>query len=254
LLSLFQTRYKLFKQVYMHKKNIGIDLMVKDILILSDKHFHFTEAIYNPEEYLKLDDGILNIIEKFSLTSSDPDLLRASEKVKDLQNRNLYKFVGEILINSTFTANIKLEDILCCENPKDEFYLGPQDIELVSHSIDYGNSDRDPYSHIYFYKNENPYDYFTVSSKKVSLSVPNVFKESYLFLFCKNKDKFERAKSVFFAFLKRINIEENKNQNYQTPIKNNTTRFISNKTNRSESANIHEEISKNLNVKFNKIN
>jgi hypothetical protein len=238
----------------MHKKNIAIDLMIKDILILSDKHFHFTEAIYNPEEYLKLDDGILNTIENFSLKSNDTDLLKASQKVKDLQYRNLYKFVGEILINSAFTASIRLEDILSCENPKDEFFLGPDDIEMVSHSIDYGNSDRDPYSHIYFYKNENPNEYFTVPSKKVSLSVPNVFKESYLFIYCKNSKKFDRAKSVFSAFLKRINMEEKNNQNYHTPVKSNSASFIGNKNNRSESGSIHDEISKNFNVKFNKIN
>ncbi len=232
--------------------------MIKDILILSDKYFNFTEAIFNPEEYVKLDDGILNTIEMFSKKlNTHPDLLKASKMLKDLQFRKIYKYVGEILINSPFTSNIKLEDIISNDNPKDEFYLKPEDLELVSYSIDYGNSDRDPYEHIYFYKNENPNDSFTVNSKKISLSVPNVFKESYLFLYCKNSNKLERAKTVFDLFMKRVNLEEKKEQhnlNYLTAIKSNkSARFLSNKTYRSESGSL-DEINKNLNINFNKIN
>lgn len=243
----------------MHKKNMAIDLMIKDILILSNSHFNFTEAIFKPEEYIKLDDGILHTIEMFSRNPNNHrDLLKASQMVKDLQYRKIYKFVGEILINSEFTSKIRLEDILCCENPRDDFYLTSEDMELVSYSIDYGNSDRDPYSHIYFYKNENPDEYFTVPSKKISLAVPNVFKESYLFLYCKVSQKLERAKNVFAAFIKKVNIQqtkENEEQNYYTPVKSNKiNEYLSNKTYRKDSEKLQSELCSNLNVKFNKIN
>lgn len=61
--SIFSSRYYLFKKVYQHKVCQGIDLMIRDCLILADPVYKFEDKINNVEEYLKLSDNILLQIE-----------------------------------------------------------------------------------------------------------------------------------------------------------------------------------------------
>ena len=61
--SIFSSRYYLFKIVYQHKVCQGIDLMIRDCLILADPVYKFEDKINNVEEYLKLSDNILLQIE-----------------------------------------------------------------------------------------------------------------------------------------------------------------------------------------------
>ena len=182
--------------------------MIKDAMILSDNYFNFLHAINTPEEYIKLDDNIINIIENFNERDNpgNKDLLKAANIIKRLRNRDLYKFVGQILIPKNYekiVTEIKLEDIICFNNPKDEMYLTTEDLEISYFSIDYGNGERNPFSSILFYKNEKPYDCFPITSNnKISLAMPAVFKETYLNMFCKDKKKLPRAKEVFNSFYK----------------------------------------------------
>lgn len=251
----------------MHRKSIAIDQKIKDILILSNKHFNFTEVIFDPEEYLKLDDGILNIIEDFSSDpDNDPDLLKASKMVTELRHRNFYRYVGEILIpmnSKEIMKKITLEEISSFNNAKDQNYVRPEDLDMVSYSIDYGNGERNPFDTIHFYKQEAPDKSFVIPSNKVSMSVPKVFKESYMFVYCKDENKIHRAKECFQAFMKKLkmDIEISKKEreveiNYSTPVKNNRSgdRFINSKRERELTSGHNSITNLNLNVQFNKIN
>jgi HD superfamily phosphohydrolase len=267
LLSLFQTRYKLFKEVYLHRKSIAIDLMVKDALILSNSHFNFLEAIYNPEEYVKLDDGILNTILNFNEYDEDtnhPNLLKASKLVDDISKRKIYRYVGEIIIPKGFEYfinMIKLDDITSCNNPEDEYFIRPDDLDLVFQSFDYGNSDRNPFDSIYFYKYEYPNQSFLSQMKNKSLGLPIVFKESMIFLYCKDINKYERAVEIFDSYASKLKKEielikykKEEKKLYSTPRKNNNDKdkFISNK--RGSECCIDDLIKERKNLNFNKIN
>lgn len=246
--------------MYTHKKSIAIDLMIKDALILSNKYFNFTEAIYNPEEYVKLDDGILDTILNFS--HNDPLLSQASNLVSRIILRNIYKYIDEILIPTGFeylVDKIKIEDILSHNNPKDEFYLNNEDVDLYYYSIDYGNGHRNPFDSILFYKYESPDKSFIYPNRNISLAIPNVFKETYMNLYCKDPKKYERAVEVFDAykmklkkeFSNKIAIEVDKSDKcYTTPVKSNKNKdqFISNK--RGSAISLDELIK----TKFSKIN
>lgn len=272
ILSLFQTRYKLFKQVYRHEKIIGIDLMIKDMMVLSNEYFKFTEAIFNPEEYIKLDDHIIQKIEKFSKYETRPNLIEASDLLKRLKRRDIYKYIGEIIFpnesnvdenNSNGHMNnfsIKIEDIISYNNPKDENYVSLNDVEICKFSIDYGNRRKNPFDSIYFYKNENDKKSFTVPSNKISLAVPSVFMETYHVLVCKDSNKLERVSQMFKEYLKKVKkdvkVKTNSDSN-ETPIKVNsklnvTPRFTSNK--RESDYMLEELIAKNSEIIFNKIN
>jgi HD superfamily phosphohydrolase len=266
LLALFQTRYKLFKQVYTHEKTIGIDLMIKDMLVLSDEYFKFTEAIFNPEEYIKLDDHIIYKIAKFSKYETKPNLLQAANLFKRLRSRDIYKYVGEIIYpndyNSThsFDYDVKVEDLISYDNPKDEFYVRPEDIEISKFSIDYGNKRKNPFDSILFYKNENEKKSFTVPSNKISLVMPSVFMETYNILICKDPNKYLRVSQMFKEYLKKnnkISHSRSKSDSNDTPVKENckfddTSRFTSNK--RESEYSLEQLISQNTELVFNKIN
>lgn len=204
ILSLFQSRFRLHKQVYRHKKSIPIEMMIKDALILSNNYFDFLSCIHNPNDYMKLTDSITNTIRNFPYNddedvAGDPNLMKAARLIERLYSRDVYKFVGQIVTPGRFTRVPEVTDMLTFCNPKDDSHLTIEDIEFFHFSIDFGNGDRNPFDSINFYKSEDIKSSFHIS-KKFSLSLPDKFKESYVYVICKNKDKFNRAKEVFDAY------------------------------------------------------
>ena len=201
LSSIFESRYTLHKKVYQHNKNICIDTMVRDALTLSNDYFHFENCINNAEKFLELDDSIIDIIKNFS-SNSDVDLLenhklkKAEKIINDLYNRNIYRFVGEILIPNNQYYIPDINDFLSYDNPKDDFYLTKDDIEIKKTSIDYGYGNKNPFQTIYFYNPKVPEKCFK-KLQSHSILTPEVFKEYYIKIICKDKNKMERANKLF---------------------------------------------------------
>jgi len=210
LSSIFESRYTLHKKVYQHNKNICIDTMVRDALTLSNDYFHFENCINNAEKFLELDDSIIDIIKNFS-NNPDVDLqenhkLKKAEKiVNDLYNRNTYRFVGEILIPNNQYYIPDINEFLSYDNPKDDFYLSQDDIEIKKTSIDYGNGNKNPFQNIYFYNPKVPEKCFK-KLQSHSILTPEVFKEYYIKIICKDKNKMDRANKLFENFKKRLNL------------------------------------------------
>jgi len=123
--------------------------MIKDCLLFADPVYNFLDIIKKPEEYLKLDDNIIHLIEH----SNNPLLKNSQEIVQRLYTRDLYTCILEILIPNNryleFTSQITIENII---SNRDSPYLLAEDIEVVHLPIDYGNKDKNPFESIYFYK------------------------------------------------------------------------------------------------------
>lgn len=68
--------------------------MIADALFYANPVFKFDENILKPEEYLKFTDGLLEQIEY----STNPELKESSNILKNIKKRNIYRFVGEVLI------------------------------------------------------------------------------------------------------------------------------------------------------------
>lgn len=61
----YERRFELFKQVYLHKTCQGLDYMVSEALIKANPVYHFENIIQTPEDYLKyIHDDLLRIIQK----------------------------------------------------------------------------------------------------------------------------------------------------------------------------------------------
>ena len=58
--NVYERRFELFRQVYLHKTCQAIDHMVSDALIAANPVYRFDEVIYNPKRYVDLiRDGLL---------------------------------------------------------------------------------------------------------------------------------------------------------------------------------------------------
>ena len=55
----FGHRYRLYTHLYSNPKAEGYDLVVKDLFLAANSHYNFDEKVNNPEEYLKLHNGII---------------------------------------------------------------------------------------------------------------------------------------------------------------------------------------------------
>lgn len=220
MISLFQTRYKQYKQIYYHKTTVSYDLMCKDAFDLTNSYFNFLDIITDLGQYSKLDDSLLNKmqylannIEQISEENENvvaSDILKAGTIIKRLKARDTYPFVAEKLLLGP------LEEIYNKVTPQDICVgtLRPDDVIVYFHSVDYGNGTKNPFNLINFYKDDSKDQSFQIQAWKSSLSIPEVFKERYLRIYVKDKSKIEAAAEGFNIFLK-------KQLNIHTPNSNN---------------------------------
>ena len=208
LASIFESRYNLHKKVYQHNKNICIEAMVRDALKLSNEYFHFENCINSAEKFLELDDSIIEIVKNFSNNPNvdiqeNHNLQKAEKIINDLYNRNTYRFVGEILIPNNQYYVPDIQEFLSYDNPKDEFYLTEEDIEISKTSIDYGYGKKNPFNTIYFYNPKVPGKWFK-KLQNHSIMTPDIFKEYYIKIICKDQNKMERANKLFELLKERL--------------------------------------------------
>lgn len=213
--ELFNTRYRLFKEFYLHRVSKGIDLMIKDIFSLSNSFYNFKESLYDVEQFIRLKDCILNQI----LYSEKVQLTKAKELVKRINTRDLYKFVGEktIVMSSSNSSsqlqlynkflNLKDEDILNCS--KSEGYQEDQithgDIKIMKCQLDFGKGEEDPIEYVKFYQkdkmdNSGSYRVKNLNKEEISLMTPSNFKEYIFRVYVKDSKKLNSAKNAFFKF------------------------------------------------------
>ncbi len=88
---MFHTRYKLFKDTYTHRVCKSIDYMIVDALLEANPVYKFQEMIFNPEDYTKMTDSLVSIIE----VSKNPELKKSQAILKRLRQRDIYRFIGE---------------------------------------------------------------------------------------------------------------------------------------------------------------
>lgn len=97
---MFYSRNDLFRRVYYHRVSSAIDLMIWDMLKFADKKLEITKKLNSANqeealnEYLKLDDRLLYIIERGDGGEE------AKEIALRIAKRDLYRYVGSVGVNS----------------------------------------------------------------------------------------------------------------------------------------------------------
>lgn len=103
----------LHNSLWLCRKAKAIDCMVVDILQAADPVLKITDKIWDPRQFIKLDDTVLRRIEYFDFEalaktgSDDVDeshILKAQGILQRLRKRDLYKYCGECIIPAAFVC------------------------------------------------------------------------------------------------------------------------------------------------------
>ncbi len=198
--AIFDTRYRLHKQVYTHKVVISTQYMINDMMMMMEPIIHMYKSVKEIENFHKLSDTY--IIETLKFLSSSEERLTGNEKqiVKevyskwiDLNNRKLYKFIGSIVSHTE--RNINIEDILKIDSTIDinKIVLYKSKIGFVS------GTKNNPFDDLYFYDNKYP-DVCIKITKDISFLISDTYQECiYIFLVKEpeNTKLIEKMRKVF---------------------------------------------------------
>lgn len=107
--DLFYNRQKLYREIYMHRVSIGIELMMMDILVEAQKELQIKECLLtkNVKQYMKYTDSIIYNI----ANSQIPELKGSKAVIARLNQRDLYKFVDMFIISKKELMRLSIEEI-----------------------------------------------------------------------------------------------------------------------------------------------
>ncbi|KAF2077132.1 hypothetical protein CYY_001579 [Polysphondylium violaceum] len=200
LYELFHTRYSLHKLVYTHKVAKSIEFMISDAFSAADPYLNISDQLEDPHEFINLSDSLLRTIE----TSKVKELEKSRNIIKNIRNRNLYKFVDEIIVSS---KNMPLE--LAQEIAKEGNGITVDDVIVQNLKLNYAFKDKDPVEHTHFYTRYDDSHKIKIKKEHASHLIPNTFQEERIRVFCRSKDKCEMVQKSFRKVLKNYSITPN---------------------------------------------
>ncbi|XP_052040091.1 deoxynucleoside triphosphate triphosphohydrolase SAMHD1 isoform X2 [Apodemus sylvaticus] len=200
LYDMFHTRNCLHRRAYQHKVGNLIDIMITEAFLKADpyveitgtdgKKFSISTAIDDMEAFTKLTDNIFLEI----LYSEDPRLSEAQSILRNIECRNLYKYLGE-----TQPKGQKITKEEYGQLPQEVANAKPEmapDAELKAEdfivdviNMDYGMEDKNPIDHVHFYCKSNSKQAVTITKDQVSQLLPEKFAEQLIRVYCKKKDR-----------------------------------------------------------------
>lgn len=171
--DVFNLRYNMYNQFYLHKTVRAIDHMIVDILYLANPVLKITDKIWNPELFYKLDDSIIDII----YNSDDPRLSPAQALIDRIKMRQLYKFVGEFIIEEEYEE------------------LEPNDCTIIDQfKLNYSMKNKDPVELIDFYKDNK---IVKLDKSQVSYLLPDKYEKKFLRIYCKSTKICDKCKDIY---------------------------------------------------------
>ncbi len=179
--DIFHTRYRLHKQVYTHPVVRQIEMMVSDVLDLSNDHLQISQSIDDMDEFIKMTDGIL---ERISF-SDCKELEKARQLIDRIHSRDIYQLIGEV----KFDCKEQLEEMILQEGLED-------DLVVDQVKLGYWSKDEDPVENIYFYNFKKSDTCFKKEKDEVSELLPVNFEETCTRLIARNKDAIEKGQTL----------------------------------------------------------
>ncbi|EFJ23929.1 hypothetical protein SELMODRAFT_102606 [Selaginella moellendorffii] len=193
--NLFRTRADLFRKIYTHRKVKALELMLADVLVLSDDYLGISAGVFDPEQFWKMDDSLLKAIE----TSDVDELKEARELVWRMKRcgQGLYQFCNEYLVPKEKTEHFKdvtAKDIVCC---------AVHDIVVSNVKIDLACGKPDPLSGaiLTFFKQEfDDSVKFTVDRQNLSGFYSDHCVDRIVRVYAKKPELVEAVSEAFEAF------------------------------------------------------
>ncbi|XP_062874415.1 deoxynucleoside triphosphate triphosphohydrolase SAMHD1-like [Trichomycterus rosablanca] len=216
--EIFHVRYLLYNNACHHRVTEAIQTMIVDALLAADNHFELekslkiSEAVKDPEVYLRFTDNILQDI----MRSSNPKLEPAKKIIERIETRDLYKFVGgdkfdpEIIESFNTDEEWKkivknwLQDLSW---PEDLQKVDIKDIRVKRAKLNYG-MDKDPIEKLLFYRKNNKDKAVKLEKKEISHLLPERFAEMKVMMFYTgpNQEILTTLKDNLDKFWMRVNL------------------------------------------------
>eukprot|EP00928_Gymnodinium_smaydae_P011198 TRINITY_DN14160_c0_g1_i2.p1 TRINITY_DN14160_c0_g1~~TRINITY_DN14160_c0_g1_i2.p1 ORF type:complete len:470 (-),score=70.03 TRINITY_DN14160_c0_g1_i2:187-1596(-) len=204
--ELFHTRYNLHKRAYQHRVGNAIEKMIADALLKAEPYFRvpipggrslrLSETIRDMAGYEQLTDALLRQIRM----TTDPDLAPARNLLERIYHRDLYVFVGQVLLGPVpggVPAPPTLADLAGPD-------LKPDDVYVETVKINYGMKDKNPVDRVNFFNPKNGGAVGPIPSSKVSCLIPHVFEEHYVRCYVRRKENRQAAENAFRAWATKV--------------------------------------------------
>ncbi|KAK9811442.1 hypothetical protein WJX72_003973 [[Myrmecia] bisecta] len=211
LLKLFEARMQMHRDVYTHRKAKAVELMVVDALLAADPLLKLSERIWDPRQFVKMDDTLLRSLENWDMThpgfglGQDDDerpILEAQAIIKRMRRRQLYKYCSEIVVpkeavkNGTWRCPTVMDIIGHCSG---EVALREEDVILSETKIDFAMQQENPLDHVHFFDTFDDKEAYRLSKDTVSSINTDCFQEKKLRVYSRNADKAVMA-ALYTAF------------------------------------------------------
>ena len=175
IFDMFYTRYRLHKEVYNHPVAKSIEYMVRDILLEADDYLGLSQSIDNLD-FIKYTDDILPQI----WNCDETGLQKAKDLYRRIQERDLYKYLGEIKYTSELDKEALVE---CLGDTFENSQFIVQDMQ-----IGFSNKNENPLNNVLFYHAKNPDVSFKINPNDLTKILPSSYQERTLRVFSKNSD------------------------------------------------------------------
>ena len=195
--NIFQTRFRLHKQVYCHKVVISVQFIIVELLILLDDILHISDSITDMDKFCELTDEYifesLKVIGKFTSNLTETQFKnykKAIELVNKLDMRKLYTTVSSRVLQEKIDITKLLSDMSLPDS--DDIIVFQNKIGFVS-----GNKPN-PFDSILVYstKNTKISDKYMEKMEVMSLLLPKSYQEYLVMIFYKDKDNKSRIKEL----------------------------------------------------------
>ncbi|EGR27083.1 SAM domain and HD domain 1 [Ichthyophthirius multifiliis] len=204
--ELFQTRYKMFKNAYLHRVAQGIEYMLCDALEKANSVYNFRNIVKDMKQYQKLTDRILEDI----VFSENQELKESREILERIFKRNLYKFVCEFVcgIDEKITKEEVFEGLQKYLNQKDSQL--EKFIRVSISRVSYCMNNLDPVRKVMFFAPSKIQKCGFLDPDTVSLLTPKSFGEKIVRIYVVNNKDVGFIQDIREAFCKYVKIEKKK--------------------------------------------
>jgi len=185
--ELFQQRYNMHKQIYNHRHNKSIEYMISDIMLHADNILNISKSTESPNDFLYLTDNIIKTIE----ISKNPELKKSQDIIKQINKRQLYKFIDEYIIPLDLMNKIPIINKvdISTNNITHNVNINPDNIIIYDNKINYNLNDKNPVDNVYFYNSNNLTEKFKKNKNDVGLLFPDIFEERIIRIYSRNNNK-----------------------------------------------------------------
>ncbi|KAA0156370.1 hypothetical protein FNF29_01163 [Cafeteria roenbergensis] len=223
LYELFHSRYTLHKRAYQHRVGKAAETMLVEALVLADDFLtlpgaggtrcRVSDCVEDMEAYAHLSDSVFALIE----TSDKPEMRPAQELIGRVKRRQLYPFVGQIVLPPPKTwlfdvtprgrvdaVKVASELVAFMNATLEGQSVSTDAIVVDALRLNYGQGASNPMENVGFISRKDESSEvagalpvaFRIAKDHVSALLPNHFEENTLRVFCKDDAPKVRAAAL----------------------------------------------------------